>query len=172
MKNIILEFVEIVINQILYLRAIYPQQIFKKCKAYSLPVYCSIYPPLNSYVKNALIAAKHLIEENNLRRLELIIYKGSEDNILECFTMAFSSELKVSDSDRYLMELEEQFRKSIYSLEKRCKLLKKRTGEHSKFKVLLYTTESCYQELCNEPKFQVNLIVFKTHYLVKYSLSF
>ena len=153
MSNTILsEFIEIYITQILYLRSIYPRQIFRKHKAYGLPVYCSIYPPLNEYLKGSIIAIDELINKGELNAVEVMLYN---ENHKESFIIDKLKDFSISESDKYLMSIHENFRKSIYDLETKCKALRKFSRSY-KFKVLLHTKEKAYRHICNESKHQVS----------------
>lgn len=66
---------EVFIQSILYLREVYPAGIFRKRKYYSTAVYISIYPELTDYLKQVLTSIKYLKEKNQLRRVELVIYR-------------------------------------------------------------------------------------------------
>lgn len=153
MSNTILsEFIEIYITQILYLRSIYPRQIFRKHKAYGLPVYCSIYPPLNEYLKGSIIAIDELINKGELNAVEVMLYN---ENHKESFIIDKLKDFSISESDKYLMSIHENFRKAIYDLETKCKALRKFSRSY-KFKVLLHTKEKAYRHICNESKHQVS----------------
>lgn len=153
MKSIFVEFCEIFINQIIYLRGLYPRQIFKKHKAYCLPVFCSIYPPLNDYLKGVLKSIEHLYSTRQLNRIEIQI--NNEDGARESsFVINILEEISIADSDKYLMKIHEHFRQALYNLELKCKTLSK-FKRKSKFKILLHTKERAYQELCSESKHQV-----------------
>ena len=151
-KGILTEFIEIYITQILYIRSIYPRQIFQKHKAYGLPVYCSIYPPLNEYLKESTKAIDELINKGELETVEVLIYN---EHHKESFMIDKLKDFKIAESDKYLMSIHEDFRKSLYDLETKCKALRK-FSRSFKFKVLLHTKEKAYRHLCNESKHQVS----------------
>lgn len=153
MKSIFVEFIEIYIVQVIYLRGLYPRQIFRKHKAYCLPVYCSIYPPLNNYLNGALKSIQHLLEVKQLNKIEILIY--NENGSRESFVINILEEFSLTESDKYLMTLHEYFRECIYNLELKCKSLSK-FKRSSKFKILLHTKEKAYQKLCHDSKYQVS----------------
>lgn len=152
MKSILVEFIEIYILQVIYLRGLYPRQIFRKHKAYCLPVYCSIYPPLNNYLNGALKSIQHLLEIKQLKKIEILIY--NEDKSKELFVINILEEFSINETDKYLMTLHESFRQCIYNLELKCKTLSK-FKRSSKFKIFLHTKEKAYQKLCHDSKCQV-----------------
>lgn len=153
MKSVFVEFIEIYIVQVIYLRGLYPRQIFRKHKAYCLPVYCSIYPPLNNYLNGALKSIQHLLETKQLNKIEILIY--NEDGSRESFFINILDEFSIAESDKYLLILHEHFRQCLYNLEIKCKALSK-FRRSSKFKILLHTREKAYQKLCHDSKHQVH----------------
>lgn len=154
MDSIFIEFVEVYISSVLYLRGLYPAQIFKRRKFCNLPVWCSIYPKLNDYLREIYLAIRDLKLKSQLGQIDLLIYKGNIDNIVESHVIEVDKDFEVPEQDKYLMNIEEKFRKSLLALEKRCKSLKP-IGKDCKFKIFLHTTESSYINLCSESKFQV-----------------
>lgn len=147
--NLTLEFLEIYINQVIYIRGIYPRQIFRKRKAYCLPVFCSIYPPLNDYIQKSLNCIQHLLETKELRRVEIQIY--NDDGNHESFNIDIFEDLMIDNSE--LMILQEIFRQCLGELEIKCKILNE-LKRSSKFKILLHTNNRAYQNLCNDSNYQ------------------
>ena len=79
-----MEFLEVSINNILYHRKLYPDEIFEKKKLYGTAVNISKHPELNEYIKNVLTCVKKLIdlEENNVKSVNLI-FLNSKDKPIE-----------------------------------------------------------------------------------------
>lgn len=154
MDSIFIEFVEVYIYSVLYLREIYPAQIFKRRKFCNLPVWCSIYPKLNDYLREIYLAIRDLKQKSQLGKIDLLIYRGNIENIVENHVIEVDKNFEVPEQDKYLMNIEEKFRKSLLALEKRSKNLKP-LGKDCKFKIFLHTTESSYINLCSDSKFQV-----------------
>lgn len=72
---------EVYVQSILYLREVYPAAIFRKRRYYNTAVYISIFPQLTDYLKQVLTSVKYFKEKNQLRRVEVIIYRTKgEDN--------------------------------------------------------------------------------------------
>ena len=157
MKSLLIEFIELYITQIIYLRRLYPTQIFAKRKAYCLPVFKSIYPQLNNYLKGCMTSINHLLEMNQLNKIEVLIFSDDDNESPESFVINILQQFSIPESDKYLMEIHEFFRHSIYDLELKCKTLSK-SKRSSKFKVLLHTKEKAYQKLSNESKYQVRIL--------------
>lgn len=132
----------LIINQFLYLRAIYPLQIFKKHYVYGLPVNISIYPPLNHYIDIALQKVKALLEEINLNAVELRLYKNKA--ICERFFLNINEQDIIEESELRLF---------LQTLNNRCKKLEKLP--ECCFKILLHKSRYLEQTNSDEPKEQV-----------------
>jgi hypothetical protein len=160
MTELFLEFIEIYINQVIYLRSVYPHQVFRRQKAYSTAVYCSIYPDLNQYIKKTLLAIQCLLQQNNLKKIEIIVYDDVDDiantsNSSESFVIDVLDQFSIADDDKYLISLSENFRRSLLDLEIKCKELNRNSRRSLKFKIYLHTTKKSYNQLSNESKHQV-----------------
>lgn len=78
--DILLEFLEVAFNHILYFRKIYPEEIFVKRKIYGITVYVSEHPELNEYLSNVLNAVRELIkeDENSVKTINLTFYNKNK----------------------------------------------------------------------------------------------
>lgn len=79
-----IEMLDVFINSILYLREIYPAAIFQKRKFYDTAVHISNFKPLNSYLEKVLKTAGELKEKNELRGVEVTVYKLTNPDIDLC----------------------------------------------------------------------------------------
>ena len=81
--DILLEFLEVAFNQILFFRNLYPKEIFVKKKIYSIYVYVSEHPELNEYIRNVLNAIRELVkeDENSVRTVNLVFYNKKKEPI-------------------------------------------------------------------------------------------
>lgn len=70
-----IEMLDVFINSILYLREVYPAAIFQKRKFFDTAVYISSFKPLNSYLEKVLKTAEELKDKNELRGVEVTLYK-------------------------------------------------------------------------------------------------
>lgn len=113
---------------------------------YGLPVFVSVYTPLNSYIRNVLLESLNLLGAEKLHKLELRLFNN--DEVLENFVLQINYE-----TSRNIDELETEFMQCIHSLENRCKPLKKVSND-CRFKILLHTFD-----FSNELKSQVRFIV-------------
>lgn len=120
-------------------------------QAYSLPIFASVYPPLNNYIRNVLLESFELMSANKLRRVELRIHK--DETIYESFFIDINKNDGTLDCD----QIEDDFRSCLHSLEKRCKLFK-RASKDSSFKILLHTEA---HNVSNDSKCQVKELKVK-----------
>lgn len=81
--DILLEFLEVAFNHILYFRKIYPKEIYVKRKIYGITVYVSEHPELNEYLSNILNAIRELIKENenSIKIISLTFYNENKSPI-------------------------------------------------------------------------------------------
>lgn len=82
-SNILLEFLEVAFNHILFHRNLYPKEIFAKKKIYSTTVYISQHPELNEYLRNVLNTIKELVkeDENSIKAVNLVFYNKKKEPI-------------------------------------------------------------------------------------------
>lgn len=144
--DIVLELLEVFINSILYAREIYPASIFHKKKSYNTIIFASIFPPLNEYIKNVLKTARTLIRTSKLHRVEMLVFKN--DMNFESFIFEISNDLECYTNDKYLIEFEEDIRKSLLNLDEKVKTLPK-LPKDVEFKIYFHTTESSFVKLVN-----------------------
>ena len=59
--EILIEFLNVAIHQVLYLRDIYPEEVFASAKQYGVAVKMSRHPDLNLYIAESLTSARQWI---------------------------------------------------------------------------------------------------------------
>ncbi|XP_034663355.1 mitotic spindle assembly checkpoint protein MAD2B [Drosophila subobscura] len=155
-NDIHLEAIEVLLNHILYVRGIYPAQIFKKRRIYNTPVYVSIYPPLNTYLAGVLRSARELLARRDLKCFEIILYH-SENQPLESYMLQLdileSGAARQPAEDPHLIEYEQQLRVALHKLSERVKPLPKLPG-NCQFKVHLHTTQTAFVQFSHEAQYQ------------------
>ncbi|XP_055677721.1 DNA polymerase zeta subunit 2 [Lutzomyia longipalpis] len=142
--DLIVEVLEIYINYILYGRQVYPSAIFRKRRSFSTFVYKSIYPPLNDYLKSILETVRTLKRIKKLTKVEMLL--NQDDHVLENYIFDIEDLPDVGNDDKYLIEFEENIKKSIAVLEGRLKGLKA-LEKDTNFKIVLHTTQSAFVAL-------------------------
>ena len=63
LKNILGEFIEVLIHQIIYLKRVYPDCIYEKRRRFNLPVFMSKMPWVNDYITGVVEEIKKSISE-------------------------------------------------------------------------------------------------------------
>lgn len=152
---IYVEAIEVILNHLLYIRGVYPAQIFKKRRVYNTPVYIAAFPALNVYLGNVLRTVQHLLKEERQLRLEVIIY-SEETECTESYMLDLqpvASQQQQLRQDQYLLEYEEQLRFALYKLGERVKKLPK-LSHSAKFKVHIHTTQAVFTKFSQEAQYQ------------------
>ncbi|TFK36949.1 DNA-binding protein [Crucibulum laeve] len=80
----IAEFIEVAIHTILYVRQIYPADLFVRRKKYETPVFQSRHPALNEYISGAVKAIAEEMAHGNVDKVVVII-KDKQQIALERF---------------------------------------------------------------------------------------
>lgn len=76
--DILCEFLEVAIHNILYVRKLYPEAIFVPKRKYGVVVHQSIHPLVNEYITECLKAAEYYGKAKTLRKLVVgIIVSGT-----------------------------------------------------------------------------------------------
>ncbi|XP_031344727.1 mitotic spindle assembly checkpoint protein MAD2B-like [Photinus pyralis] len=137
--NILCEFCEVVIHNILYLRQLYPKQIFVKRKKYGVIVHRSVHPQLNEYITESLKAVKYHAKACSLRKLFVCII-GAEATIHERFVFDILSIQNNFNKDQIYLKLEQDLRDFCLKLQTACSYLDP-VPDNAVFKIMLHTTE-------------------------------
>ncbi|XP_055904305.1 DNA polymerase zeta subunit 2 [Eupeodes corollae] len=154
--DIIIEALEVFINHILYVRNVYPPQIFRKRKMYDCPVFVSIYPNVTNYIVEVLTTARQLKKVNQLKKVELVVYRD-ESWQYEKYAFDITNDCLLATmrkgEDPYLLEFEQQLRTALCSLSERCKSFEK-LPEDARFRIQLHTTQTQFMKICCGPASQ------------------
>ncbi|KAF5312982.1 hypothetical protein D9619_002956 [Psilocybe cf. subviscida] len=90
----ITEFIEVAIHTILYVRQIYPAEIFVRRKKFETPVFQSRHPSLNDYISGAVKAIGDELAYGKLDKVVVVI-KDKEEIALERFIFSIESMINV-----------------------------------------------------------------------------
>ncbi|RDX51034.1 DNA-binding protein [Lentinus brumalis] len=88
------EFIEVAIHTILYVRQVYPAELFVRRRKYDTPVFQSRHPALNEYVAGAVRAITDELALGYLDKVVMVI-KTADEKPLERFIFAVRSTLEV-----------------------------------------------------------------------------
>ncbi|PBK76754.1 DNA-binding protein [Armillaria solidipes] len=90
----IADFIEVAIHTILYVRQIYPADLFIRRKRYDTPVFQSRHPALNEYISGAVKAVSDELSRGNVDKVVVVI-KNKEQQPLERFIFAVENMVQV-----------------------------------------------------------------------------
>ncbi|KAI0782374.1 DNA-binding protein [Irpex lacteus] len=89
------DFIEVAIHTILYVRHVYPAELFVRRKKYDTPVFQSRHPALNEYISGAVKAAKDEMMLGNVDKLIVVIKSSSEDTAYERFIFSMRNMIEI-----------------------------------------------------------------------------
>ncbi|OCH86053.1 DNA-binding protein [Obba rivulosa] len=93
------EFIEVAIHTILYVRQVYPADLFVRRKKYDTPVWQSRHPALNEYISGAVKAVADELALGNVDKVVVVI-KNKEDVPLERFIFAMQNMIQVESFNK------------------------------------------------------------------------
>lgn len=67
--DVLCEFLEVAVHNILYTRKLYPESIFVRRRKYGIVVYQSVHPQVNEYIKDCLKAVEFHVKGRQLKKL-------------------------------------------------------------------------------------------------------
>ncbi|CAL7945543.1 unnamed protein product [Xylocopa violacea] len=151
-SDILLEFLEVAFNHILFFRNLYPKEIFVKKRIYSTTVYVSEHPELNEYIKNVLNAIRELVkqDENSVKAVNLVFYNKKKEPT-EKFVFDFIKlQAHGTEKDPYYLKTEEALRTLCLKLSM-CEAYLKPLPEDSSFSIEIQTYETAHVALSENP---------------------
>lgn len=151
--DILLEFLEVAFNQILFFRNLYPKEIFVKKKIYSICVYVSEHPELNEYIRNVLNAIRELVkeDENSVKTVNLVFYNKEKEPIEKFVFNLTKLQANNTEKDPYYLKTEESLRTICLKLSM-CETYLKPLPEDSSFSIEIETYETAHVTLNENPR--------------------
>ncbi|KAE8746423.1 hypothetical protein FOCC_FOCC006918 [Frankliniella occidentalis] len=153
--DILVEFLEVSIHHLLFLRNLYPPSIFVLRKMYNIPVQVSQHPGLNQYIIETLRSAKALLRSSHLKCLSVCFYSDNEIPIerfvFDILSIHENFRIDHDFSDTYLVKLRDGFRAFCLKV---AAIDMKPLTENCSFQIHLQTTEQGSQALANDPAFE------------------
>ncbi|KAI0068152.1 DNA-binding protein [Artomyces pyxidatus] len=95
----IAEFIEVAVHTILYVRQIYPAELFIRRKKYDTPVFQSRHPGLNEYISGAVKAVAEELAQGNVDKVVVVI-KDKEEVALERFIFSIQNMVDVESYNK------------------------------------------------------------------------
>ncbi|KAF9460097.1 DNA-binding protein [Collybia nuda] len=93
------EFIEVAIHTILYVRQVYPQDLFVRRKKYDTPVFQSRHPALNDYISGAVKAIADELIQGNVDKVVVVI-KDKDHVPLERFIFSVENMIAVESFNK------------------------------------------------------------------------
>nr|XP_022901219.1 mitotic spindle assembly checkpoint protein MAD2B [Onthophagus taurus] len=112
--QLLCEFFEVIIHNILYRRHVYPKSIFIKTKSYGIPAFQSIHPQLNEYILETLKVVLFHLKNKTLKTLIITITTGKV--FLERYVINLLEIKEYATNDLY-QSLEGVFKKFCLKIE-------------------------------------------------------
>ncbi|KAG8953377.1 hypothetical protein FRC03_011785 [Tulasnella sp. 419] len=130
------EFLEVAIHTILYLRGIYPAELFARRRKYDAPVFQARHPGLNEYIAGSVKSIGQELASGGVKKVVVVI-KDMNDVALERFVFAIQSMLDVDAQNRDVpildsasrTSLHQHFRSILVKLTSQVSLLRDFSGE-------------------------------------------
>lgn len=91
----LVEFFEVVINNILYVRKLYPDAIFEPRKKYGIVVYQIVHPGVKDYIRDCLKAIEFHCKRKQLQRF--FVCFESDDKVIDKFAFDILNISEVPD---------------------------------------------------------------------------
>ncbi|XP_012060984.1 PREDICTED: mitotic spindle assembly checkpoint protein MAD2B [Atta cephalotes] len=150
--DILLEFLEVAFNHILFFRKIYPKEIFVKKKIYGITVYVSEHPELNEYLSNVLNAIRELIkeDENSIRAINLTFYNKNKLPIEKFVFDMVKLQAEFMERDPYYLKTEEALKTVCLKLSI-CDTYLRAIPDNSTFSIEIQTYETAHVTLNENP---------------------
>lgn len=95
----IIEFIEVAVHTILYVRQVYPADLFVRRKKYDTPVFQSRHPALNDYISGAVKAIGEELVRGNVDKV-IVVIKDKDQLALERFVFSTDTMIQVEAFDK------------------------------------------------------------------------
>ncbi|CAM1322806.1 MAD2L2 (predicted) [Pycnogonum litorale] len=114
--DVICEFIEVAFHNILFVRGIYPEKVFKKQKKYNIPVNICRHPDVSSYVTDCVASIRTLLANDHTKKVVLNVIKN-ENRPVEKFVFLFGRINTANEFDeRQILRLEQDLRSALLKL--------------------------------------------------------
>ncbi|CAG9859575.1 unnamed protein product [Phyllotreta striolata] len=150
-SNILSEFIEVLIHNILYARKVYPDTIFSRRRKYGIPVFQCIQPDVNNYINEVLKAVTFHTRRNQLKKLFVCFHSGGA--LIEKYVFDIIDVKNLTDSDPFLVNCEQFMRDFILRLHNTLSYLDNLT-EDSTFSIRLEVSEYSNLEFNQDPNYE------------------
>ncbi|KAK0175786.1 hypothetical protein PV327_009508 [Microctonus hyperodae] len=151
--DILLEFLEIAFNGILFYRNLYPKEIFGRKKIYGIAVNISQHPEVNQYIKNILETIRELIiyDEKCVKNINLVFYDSKKLIVEKYVFHLFDFKFDAKELDPYFLKTEEALRTLCLKLSMTNAYLNP-LSEDCTFTIEIDTHEAAHIAISENPK--------------------
>jgi len=142
---VVLKFLEAAVHSILFIRGIYPPELFSRVRMYDVPIRKSRSSLLNNYIRNVLGNIRGSLEKGVIERIAVQINNKNGDPIEK-----FVFELELVDcspieDDRVVLSLQSAF-KSFFLKINLCETQLPPTPKDCTFVIVVYTSSTHLEE--------------------------
>lgn len=81
--EIVTDFFEYAVNNILYQRGLYPMETFKKIQKYNVPLFVTSDDSVQTYLQNVLTCVKGMLDNMTIQKLILVIKRIDDEEVVE-----------------------------------------------------------------------------------------
>lgn len=148
----ITEFIEVAIHTILYVRQIYPADLFVRRKKYDTPVFQSRHPALNEYISGTVKAVSDELVLGNVDKVVVVIKDGNQvalerfifsiQNMIEVESYNKDTSVQDAMSSARLGQYFRSFLIKLNMIESQLGVLELPTGDEASFAVVLELKEN------------------------------
>ncbi|XP_072385198.1 mitotic spindle assembly checkpoint protein MAD2B [Diabrotica undecimpunctata] len=149
-SDILCEFLEVVIHNIVYIRKLYPETIFSRKRKYGVVVYQCIQPDVNNYITEVLKSVSFHSKKSQLKTIFICFF--SAGSVQEKYVLEILNLKNIIDADPLLIDLEQCMRNFILRLHNTINYLDD-LSEDATFSVQLQVTTYSNLEFNQTPNY-------------------
>lgn len=109
-SDILVDFLEVAVHNVLYVRNIYPASIFVRRKKYGVPVQMSTHPYLNEYITECLKTIRDLLKKNEVRKVTVVFFDEVQRPVERFVFDILDLNKTLNQDDPYFLKGEEALR--------------------------------------------------------------
>ncbi|KAJ8916279.1 hypothetical protein NQ315_016420 [Exocentrus adspersus] len=150
-SDILCEFFEVALHNVLYAKKLYPETIFERKRKYGVAVFQCIHPEVNEYINQCLKAVGFHTKNRKLKRLFVCFH--NDDTIFEKYVFEVLDLINCVESDGFLVDLEQSLRDFMLKLHSSQSYTDDLPGDCT-FSVRLETSAYSSLEFNQQPAFE------------------
>jgi len=137
--DIVVEFIEVAIHTILFVREVYPNALFERCRKYDIPVQKSRSPLVSNYISTIVSSMHPWLEKGELEKVVIAIL-NKDKQLIERFVFEIEG-ICSPDAKRIidLQKLEDHFRAVLLKINLSDSMIMSDYKEHPTFTIVIHT---------------------------------